>query len=60
MFGAGIKEDACFCTLINVIQAQYNGTRIHSVKLFKPTFESKLRTHAFSQRIIDDWNSLKL
>ncbi len=29
-----------------------------NVKLFKPHFESELRKHAFSQRIIDDWNSL--
>ncbi len=28
------------------------------LKLFKPRFESELRKHAFSQRIIDDWNSL--
>ncbi len=30
----------------------------HSMKLFKPRFESELRKHAFSQRIIDDCNSL--
>ncbi len=28
------------------------------MKLFKPYFESELRKHAFSQKIIDDWNSL--
>ncbi len=28
------------------------------MKLFKPQFESELRKHAFSQRIIDVWNSL--
>ncbi len=28
------------------------------MKLFKPRFESELRRDAFSQRIIDDWNSL--
>ncbi len=40
------------------IQTKYKGTRSHSMKLFKPRFESELRRHAFSQRIIDDWNSL--
>ncbi len=39
-------------------QAIYNGTRNHNMKLFKPHFESELRKHAFSQRMIDDWNSL--
>jgi len=39
-------------------QAQYKGTRSHSMKIFKPRFESELRKHAFSQRIIEDWNSL--
>ncbi len=39
-------------------QAIYKGTRSHNMKLFKPQFESELRKHAFSQRIIDDWNSL--
>ncbi len=28
------------------------------MKLFKPRFESDLRRHTFSQRIIDNWNSL--
>ncbi len=28
------------------------------MKLFKPRFESELRKHAFSQRIIEEWNSL--
>ncbi len=28
------------------------------MKQFKPGFESELRIHAYSQRIIDDWNSL--
>ncbi len=28
------------------------------MKLFKPQFEAELRKHAFSQRIINDWNSL--
>ncbi len=28
------------------------------MKLFKPQFEAELRKHAFSQRVIDDWNSL--
>ncbi len=28
------------------------------LKLFKHGFEFELRKHAFSQRIIDDWNSL--
>ncbi len=36
----------------------YKGTRSHNMKLIKPQFESELRKHAFSQRIIDDWNSL--
>ncbi len=40
------------------IQAIYKGTRSHNMKLFKRHFESELRKHAFSQRIIDDWNSL--
>ncbi len=40
------------------IQTKYKGTRSHSMKLIKPRFESELRRHAFSQRIIDDWNSL--
>ncbi len=39
------------------IQTKYKGTRNHSMKLFKSRFEFKLRRHAFSQRIIDDWNS---
>ncbi len=39
-------------------QAKYKGTRNHNMKLFKPRFESELRKHAFSQRIIADWNSL--
>ncbi len=39
-------------------QAIYKGTRSHNTKLFKPHFETELRKHAFSQRIIDDWNSL--
>ena len=39
-------------------QSNYKGTRNHSMKLFKPRFESELRKHAFSQRVIDDWNSL--
>ncbi len=40
------------------IQAKYKGTWCHSMTLFEPRFESELRRHAFSQRIIDDWNSL--
>ncbi len=40
------------------IQTKYKGTRSHSMKKFKPQFQSELRRHAFSQRIIDDWNSL--
>ncbi len=40
------------------IQTKYKRTRSHSMKLFKPRFESELKRHAFSQRIIDDWNSL--
>ncbi len=39
-------------------KTKYKGTRSHSMKLFKPRFESEWRKHAFSQRIIDDWNSL--
>ncbi len=39
-------------------QTKYKGTRSNSMKLFKPRFESELRRYAFSQRIIDDWNSL--
>ncbi len=39
------------------IQTKYKGTRSHSMKLFKPQFESELRRHAFSQRIIDDWRT---
>ncbi len=39
-------------------QAIYKGTRSHNMKLFKPHFEIELRKHAFSQIIIDDWNSL--
>ncbi len=38
-------------------EAKYKGTRSHSMKLFKRQFEAELRKHAFSQRIIDDWNS---
>ncbi len=38
-------------------QAKYKGTRNHNMKLFKPLFKSELRNHAFSQRIIEDWNS---
>ncbi len=40
------------------IQTKYKGTRSQSMKLFKPQFESELKTYAFSQRIIDDSNSL--
>ncbi len=40
------------------IQTKYKGTRSHSMKLFKQQFESELRQHAFSERIIDDRNSL--
>ncbi len=36
------------------IQTKYKGTRSHSVKIFKPGFESELRRHTFSPRIIDD------
>ncbi len=39
-------------------QAKYKGTTSHSMKLFKPQFKAELRKHAFSQRVIDDWNSL--
>ncbi len=39
-------------------QAKYKVTRNHNMKLFKPRFESELRKHAFSQRTIEDWNSL--
>ncbi len=39
-------------------QAKYKGTRSHSMKLLKPQFEAELIKHAFSERIIDDWNSL--
>ncbi len=35
-------------------QSKYKGTRHHNMKLFKPRFESELRKHAFSQRIIED------
>jgi ribonuclease P/MRP protein subunit RPP40 len=38
--------------------AEYTGTRGHSMKLFKQRSYSALRKHTFSQRIIDDWNSL--
>ncbi len=39
-------------------ETKYKGTRNHSMKLFKPRFESELRRYAFSQRIIDYRNSL--
>ncbi len=39
-------------------QAIYKGTKSHNMKLFKPHFETELRKHAFTQRIIDDWNLL--
>jgi hypothetical protein len=39
-------------------KAQYNGTRGHSNKLFKSRCKSELRKNSFSQRIIEDWNSL--
>ena len=39
-------------------QAHYKGTRSHSMKLFKSRFDLEIRKHAFSQRMIDDWNSL--
>ncbi len=34
-------------------QSKYKGTRNDNMKLFKPRFESELRKHAFSQRIIE-------
>ncbi len=39
-------------------QTKYKGIRSHSIKLFNLRFEFELRRYAFSQRIIDDWNSL--
>ncbi len=39
-------------------QTKCKGTRNHKMKLFKPRFELEWRKHAFSQRIIEDWNSL--
>jgi hypothetical protein len=36
----------------------YTRTRGHSKKKFKGRCETTLRKHSFSQRIIDDWNSL--
>ena len=39
-------------------RAKYTGTRSHSMKLFKTRFKSELRKYTFSQRIIDNWNSL--
>ena len=36
----------------------YTGTRGHSKNMFKVRCETTLRKHSFSQRIIDDWNSL--
>ncbi len=33
-------------------QTKYKGISNHNMKLFKPRFESELRKHAFSQRII--------
>ncbi len=39
-------------------QTKYEGTRSHSMKIFKPWFESELRKYAFSQRIIENWNLL--
>ena len=33
-------------------------TRGHSLKLFKPQILRDVRAHAFSQRIINDWNRL--
>ena len=35
-----------------------NTTRGHSKKIFKQRFEKELRKFAFSQRVVDDWNSL--
>ncbi len=40
------------------IETKYKGVRSHSMKLFKPQFESERRRHTFSQRIMDDRNSL--
>ncbi len=39
-------------------QTKYKGTRSHSMKLFNLDLNLEVRKHAFSQRIIDDWNSL--
>ncbi len=39
-------------------QTKYKGIWNHRMKLFKPRFKSELTKHAFSQGIIDDWNSL--
>ena len=35
-----------------------NTTRGHSKKIFKQRFEKELRKFTFSQRVVDDWNSL--
>ena len=35
-----------------------NTTRGHSKKIFKQRFEKESRKFVFSQRVVDDWNSL--
>ena len=39
-------------------RAYHTGTRGHSQKLFRRRSGLKLRANSFSQRIVDDWNSL--
>ena len=39
-------------------QVHYKGTRGHSKKLYKPKCKADLRKNAFSNRTVDDWNSL--
>ena len=42
----------------NFFTKRENITRGHSKKLFKSRFKQEIRRHSFSQRVIDDWNSL--
>ncbi len=36
----------------------YEGTRGHSLKLYKSRSKRELRRHFFSERVIDVWNTL--
>ena len=39
-------------------RATYTSLRGNSMKLYKPGFKKTCRQNFFSQRVVDDWNSL--